>query len=601
MAFLGLSISTRQVDSRTLSPNPLDDSVFYPLSFSSGQTGSGIYVTPETSMRLTAVYCAVNILSSAIGSLPLNVYEYTDEDSKKRLPKHPVHRILTRSPNGWQTAMEFRTMMAIHYLLRGNAYAKIFIDREGVISKLEPLNPDRVRITQSNKGLPDYHYRRLDGTEVTYQRWQMLHIRGLSSDGFYGMSPIEQCREAIGLACASEEYAARFYANDATPGGVLRHPETLDEEVHKRIKQSWKEAHAGSKKAHEIAILEEGMEFQPITLKPEDIQFMEARNYQVFEIARIFNLPPHMLKDLSRATFSNIENLDLGYVKHSLMPHLATFEQAFERDLLPRGKRDENPDDYKIDFDVDGMLRGDIKSRTFSYSVGIQNGWLSINDVRRKENLNPIPNGDVHFIPTNNMTPIDQAIKIAEKLANDGEDEEGKPKDDDGKEEDDMDGEEKEKKGAKNELKVFRMNNRINFHNSAKEILERAVAKEIAIINRELAKDTVIPLWSVNFFEEHRDYLKTRLRSVVCNFINQEVTVRLLSSEEFWITNPAAIAEVVLEKFSNRYRDENVAELSAKNCSCEEIITEWKDSKSHKYAAELISIVDELIEEDANE
>lgn len=589
MSFLGISI--KKTKKRASSFNPFDDSLFYPLS--NARTNSGVSVSPDTAMRITAVFCAVNILSGAIGSLPIWVYEQIDEDTKRKDTNHPVYKILSKNPNPWQTPIEFKTLMGLHYLLRGNAYAQILFNQSGGISKLIPLNPDRMTINISETGLPVYTHRKENGTSRTYQRWQILHIKGLSQDGYKGLSPIDQCREAIGLASASEEFAARFYSNDASPGGVLRHPETLSEEVHKRIKDSWKSSHAGGRNAHEIAILEEGMEFQPISLKAEDVQFLEARNFQIFEIARIFNLPPHMLKDLSRATWGNIESEDIGYVKHSLRPHLITFEQVFERDLLSLESTDGK--EFAIEYDVDGLLRGDVKSRTYSYMVGIQNGWLSINDVRRRENLNPIPNGDTHFVPTNNMTPLDVAVnQTDDEVSNvsDMQKEEGE-----GEDKDDEISNGKNIKEKNSELKLFELQAENQFLQISQEIIDRFVTKELSAARTELKRmPGKLPMWAFVFYEEQRDILKKQLTTSVNNLLETICSVRaLFNDDSFHFIKSSFAISTILDQFTQGYRDEAV-ECFANSKEIDVLIEDWRKNKASKKASLLLIKIKDFIE-----
>lgn len=371
-------------------------------------TSSGQRVTPDTALRLTAVSNAVRLLSEAAASLPIHLYRRYPDDRRELVTDHMLNPRLTLKPNKWQTRFEFVEMMMIHMLLRGNAYAQIVPSRDGTISQLVPLHPDRVEVKVTDRGRIQYHFMREDGTRRVFPWSQILHVRNMSLDGLVGLSAIELAREAMGMSLAAEEYGARFFANDSTPGGVLVHPNRLDEKVHKRVKDSWRSAHAGVKNAREIAILEEGMKFEPISINAKDAQFIEARQFQVEEIARVFNLPPHMLKDLRRATFSNIEDQDLAFLKYSLRPWLVRWQQALVRDLVMLVDDVENLDfEYFIEFDTSSLTEADMKTRNEGFATGIQNGYYSVNDVRRKINLNPIEYGDIHLAPLN-MIPLDR-------------------------------------------------------------------------------------------------------------------------------------------------------------------------------------------------
>lgn len=373
-------------------------------------TNSGASVTPEKAMRLTAVNCAVRILSEGVASLPIQLFKRNDTGRERDLGHFLVDAPI-RHPNAWQTPFDFKEMMTIHLLLRGNAYAQIVPTKEGRISQLIPLHPDSIEVKSTRKKTIQYIYTRSDGTKRTFQAWQIFHLRNMPKDGLVGISPIQSCREALGLSLSAEEYGSRFYKNDSTPGGVLTHPGRVDDDVHARLKKSWQEAHSGVKNAHNVAILEEGMDWKPISISAKDAQFIESRNFQISEIARIFNLPPHLLKDLTHATFSNIEKQDLDFLKHSLRPWLIRWEESYQRDIIDLFDGEVLPGTYEplryIKFNVDAITRADIAVRTKAYSDGIRSGWLSINDVRAKEDMNPIKGGDIHLAPLN-MIPLSQ-------------------------------------------------------------------------------------------------------------------------------------------------------------------------------------------------
>lgn len=362
-------------------------------------TASGRAVTPAESMQLVAVYACVRVLAETIGTLPLFVYRRLEPRGRERDNRHPLYSILHERPNPLMTGVEFRECMMGHAALRGNAYAEI-VPLAGGGVELWPLRPDRMRVVQLSDREIGYLYRLPSGEERALPRSRVHHWRGLSSDGLIGYSPVALAREAIGLGLALEEFAARLFGNNARPGGVLQTKDRLSDEGAKRLKASWEEAHRGLEASHRVAILEEGVTWQSVSMNADDAQFLESRKMQTTEIARIFRIPPHLIQDLERATFTNIEHQGLEFVTHTLRPWLVRIEQAIKRDLLAE-------DSHYAEFLVDGLLRGDIQSRYAAYSVAKQNGWLSANDIRETENLNPISaddGGDTYMVQLN-MTP----------------------------------------------------------------------------------------------------------------------------------------------------------------------------------------------------
>lgn len=359
-------------------------------------TAAGVDVSEDLALTYTAVYACVRVLAESVASLPAVLYRRRSDGGKERAVNHPLYRIVHDQTNDEMTSFEFRETMQGHLALWGNAYAQIQRNGGGGVAGMWPLRPDWVRVKRAENGRLAYEYMRPDAPVVLDEE-QVLHLRGLSSNGLVGMSPIQQARQAIALGLASEEFGARFFGNGARPGIVLEHPGKLGPEAYERLKGSWTERHQGVANSHKVAILEEGLKVQTIGIPPQDAQFLETRKFQVTEIARIFRIPPHMLADLERATFSNIEHQAIEFVVHSLRPWLVKWEQRLNWKLLTKAERES----YYFEFLVDGLLRGDIKSRYDAYSVGRQNGWLSANDVRDFENMNPIDGGDVYLVPLN--------------------------------------------------------------------------------------------------------------------------------------------------------------------------------------------------------
>ncbi|ADL50550.1 phage portal protein [Clostridium cellulovorans] len=367
---------------------------------------AGVIVNEETAMRTTAVYACVRVIAETIASLPLPLYKRLLR-GKEKATYHPLYTVLHDMPNSEMTSFSFRETMMTHLLLWGNAYAQI-IKRGNKISELWPLHPAYVRIDRepvTNKLIYKYNG---GAEEIIYSQEQILHISGLSFNGITGLSPISMARETIGLAQATEEFGSRFFSNGARPGGILQHPGIVKDP--ERLRKSWEEVYKGVQNSHKIAVLEEGMQYKEIGIPPNDAQFLETRKFQLNEICRIFRVPPHLIGDLERATFSNIEHQSIDFVVHTIRPWLVRWEQAIQKALIPEEERAI----YFAKFTVDGLLRGDFKTRMDGYAVGRQNGWYSANDVREFEDLNPIPEdmgGDLYLVNGNMMTATSALTK----------------------------------------------------------------------------------------------------------------------------------------------------------------------------------------------
>ncbi|WP_046495645.1 phage portal protein [Syntrophomonas zehnderi] len=362
-------------------------------SFFFGGTTSGKTVNERTAMQTTAVYACVRILAETIASLPLNVYRSTDNGKEKAID-HQLHYLLHDEPNPEMTSFVFRETLMSHLLLWGNAYAQIIRDGRGRVLALYPLLPDRMTVDRTPEGKLYYEYRK-DSGYVILRPEDVLHIPGLGFDGLVGYSPIAMAKNAIGMAIATEEYGGKFFANGASPGGVLEHPGVVKDPA--RIRESWNAVYQGSGNAHRVAVLEEGMKFQPIGIPPEQAQFLETRKFQTEEICRIFRVPPHLVANLDKATFSNIEHQSISFVVHTIRPWLVRLEQGMNKALLSPSEKGQ----YFAGFVVEGLLRGDYASRMQGYAIGIQNGFLSPNDVRTLENMNTIEHGNVYAMNGN--------------------------------------------------------------------------------------------------------------------------------------------------------------------------------------------------------
>ena len=379
-------------------------------SFMLGSSASGKSVNERSAMQITAVYSCVRILSEAIASLPLHLYKYTDTGTAKATD-HLLYFLLHDEPNPEMTSFVFRETLMTHLLLWGNAYAQIIRNGKGEVLALYPLMPDRMNVDRDESGEIVYEYMVSQedapinsGSTVKLSPSEVLHIPGLGFDGTIGYSPIAMAKNAIGLAIATEEYGSKFFANGATPSGILEFPGTVKEP--ERVRESWNKGFGGENK-HKVAILEQGMKYTPISISPNEAQFLETRKFQIDEIARIFRVPPHMIGDLEKSSFSNIEQQSLEFVKYTLDPWVVRWEQSIKRTLLLPDEKGS----YFAKFNVDGLLRGDYQSRMNGYATARQNGWMSANDIRSLEQQDLIPDeegGNLYLI-NGNMLPLKQA------------------------------------------------------------------------------------------------------------------------------------------------------------------------------------------------
>jgi HK97 family phage portal protein len=371
--------------------------------FNGGQeSASGVTVTEDTALQASAVFACVKVLAESVSSLPLIMYQRL-ERGKERANQHPLYGILHDLPNPELTSLELRELLMGHLALRGNAYSELVRDRGGRVREIWPLNPTKMVVKRENKRLI-YEYTLPDGTQTPLRPDKVWHIRGFGTDGLTGLSPIGMAREQIGLALALQEFGARFFGQGAHPGLVLSHPKVLSPQAHANLESSLAKKYSGLGKSHRVMVLEEGLTPTQVGIPPEDAQFLESRKFQRAEIASIYRVPLHMIQDLDRSTNNNIEHQSLEFVVHTLRPWLERFEQTIYRDLLTAEERKE----YFVEHLVNGLLRGDIKSRYDAYAVARQNGWMSANDIRELENMNPAEGGD-RYLVNGNMIPADMA------------------------------------------------------------------------------------------------------------------------------------------------------------------------------------------------
>lgn len=357
-----------------------------------GTASSGEHVDEKSALQIATVYACVRLIAESVAGLPLHFYRSEGENGKTKAKDHPLYKILYRQPNPEMTGFSFWETMVTHILLWGNAYAQIVRDGKNAVLGLYPLLPENVEVDRDESGALYYIYHAYtdevpgeNNKDICFQREEILHIPGMGFNGLVGFSPIAMMKNALGATLAVEKYGSAFFRNGAQPAGVLEHPGVLKNP--EKIRQNWADVYGGANNAHKVAVLEEGMSYKPISLPPEDSQFLSTREFSVEEICRIFRVPPHMVQDLKRATFNNIEHQSIDFVVHTLDPWLTRIEQAIIKDVL----LEEEQDEYFPKFNVDGLLRGDYKSRMEGYAIGFANGFLSPNDIRRLENMDLIP------------------------------------------------------------------------------------------------------------------------------------------------------------------------------------------------------------------
>ncbi len=373
--------------------SPLGSFWFEPVGMG---TASGALVTADNAMKLSAVFACVRIISSQFASLPFSLYRENPDGGKTKVTDHPLYRVLAKRPNQYQNAFEWREMMAGHLALRGNAYNQIVSNGKGDITALIPLHPDRVKVQMLQSGDYNYLYTDQFGHQTTYPRGEIWHLRGLSTSGVVGLSPISLARESFGEALSAQEYGARFFRNDARPlSGWVEYPGNFkDKQSRDQFRESLQEAQSGINRGR-LAVFEYGMKYHEIGLSNSDAQFLESRKFHINDIARWFGVPPHKIGDLDRATNNNIEKQALEFIQETLGPMAVRWEASIEAELLF------DDDALKAAFDFHQLLRGDSAARSAYYTSGINSGWMTRNQARIMEGMNPLPGLDAPLIPLN--------------------------------------------------------------------------------------------------------------------------------------------------------------------------------------------------------
>ena len=364
------------------------------------QTWSGIEVTPEEAMRYAPFGTAIRVISESVAQLPFHVHERSGEDGREREVRrdHPVDRVFNRKPNSWQAPFEFREWATRHAAATGDAFAlKVMVDSGRVLRELVPIHPARVMVEQDSDFAVTYRVTMQDNSQRTFGQRDIFHLRGPSDDGVTGVNMVHRHKEAIALGLAQDRHAATLFGNGAQPSGVLKTPNKLSDKAWEHLRRWFTESTSGNN-ANSLAVLEEGLEFQARGMTSEAAQLLESRKLQRSVVASILRIPPHLIGDLERATFSNIEELARSFVDYTLMPWLDRWEQAVDTQLMGEVERGR----VYTKHNVNSLLRGNAQQRAEFYNAGIQNGWLSPNEAREKEDMNPRDGGD-EFKPAENL------------------------------------------------------------------------------------------------------------------------------------------------------------------------------------------------------
>ena len=352
----------------------------------------------DKALTLTAVWCAIRLLAESVSSLPISVYTKQPNGDKLEDTKSPIYKLVKFKPNYYQNKITFFEFIMLSICTEGNSYVQIVRNNSGTPVQLICLDPSNVAVVVNNNEL----FYQVDGGSVLDSS-DMLHFKTITDDGVTGLSPIDQCAKALNWGVSLEEFGSTFFSNGAKPSSILQTDRALSDTALQRLKTSFNNNYGKLKNSNSTIVLEEGLTFKPISISPEQAQFLSSRQFSIEEVARIFNVPPHMLKDLSKSSFNNIEMQSQEFVTYTLMPYITRIEQEMNLKLFRTNELGKT----FIEFNVNGLLRGDVKSRTEAYKTAITNGYMSINEVRQKENMNSIEGGDKHFMQMN-MTTIDK-------------------------------------------------------------------------------------------------------------------------------------------------------------------------------------------------
>ncbi|MCL5073190.1 MAG: phage portal protein [Actinobacteria bacterium] len=528
------------------------------------RTITGVTVNEETAMTFSAVYACVRIISETIASLPLIVYKRLIPRGKERAPDHPLYRPLHLKPNKDMTSFTWRETLVKHMLLNGTGYNIILKNVYGMDIGLYPLISNRIR-PDLKDNIYRFYYRFADNIERELPGEELLIIPGLSDNGIIGKSPIAAARESIGLGLTLDEFAARFFSNGTNIGAVAEHPGVLTKQGHDNLQSSLDEQYSSLGNSHKLMLLEEGMKFNKITIPPEDAQFLQSRKFQVNEVISLFNVDPHLIKDLDRATFNNIEQLGLEYVIYTIRPWLVRLEQAFNCWLFPDDK-------YFCEFLVDALLRGDIASRYQAYSTAKQNALMSANEIRELENQNPYDGGDTYWVQLN-MQPVGQSNNVRKIIE--------KP---DGTREYILAG--NEVKAIESHDLTPKLAEKLGkaykplFVNAFIRIIKREKVDVLKIIREEFSENDL-----ENYYEKHSKFVKSQIKPVIFAFVEAIYAEKDDNQDE----NVSIFSQYYSQDFTDRYIDSNLKQIkSIKKEDFEKKFDEWLEEKPESLSAEEI-------------
>lgn len=530
-------------------PGPTDDFWYRPAA---QPVAAGVTVSDSTAMAVSTWWACVRVLSDTVGAMPLHVYRRESDERKKRDSSHPWYKPLHKQPNVWQTPIGFKSMMVGHLLLRGNFYARIDPPRPeaGIDSpSLVPLNPDRMeRPTQDRYGFLTYKYRYQTGESKEYSQEEILHVKLLSGDGFTGLSPLSYARETLGLAQAQSGYAASLFGGGGFIKYYLKTTKRLGAEGRKNFREGWRDLH-GDARSFEPPILEDDMDIHTLGMNNEDAQFLESRKFSAYEICQFLGVPPHLVFLLDRATFSNIEHQGLEFLTIHLNPYLVRIEQEVQPLL---------GDDHFAEFLRDAIVRGDLASRYTAYNMGLQAGFITPNEVRLRENMDPLPGGDELRAPLNMAPASGQAT--TPKREQMPEREEMMPDDD----------EEAATVTVPVQVgapapKVEPQKPAVDLAPLIADVAQRIVAREIVGLNARIDKAAKDPAayfaWAVTWFEGHRDYAAKAVTPLV----------------------QAAASTLDTSAWSAEYCSATVQEFASKEPQA--VLKDWEATKAGRLAA----------------
>lgn len=389
-------------------PGPEDD-FWYTSPEDLALPGGGSRVTLHSALKLDTVYACVSLLARTFGSLPLKLYQKFPDGTRTERPDHRLYDVLHYQPNDTNTAFEFRQWEQIYVELCGNSYAQIVPGRSGAVEQLLPLDPYRMQVVRKAGGQVVYEFRKTDGQTQVFLPEEIHHIRNLSLDGLTGLSSLSVWSDVVGYGLILQDYANRFTKNDSRPGGILKFATSLKKEVKDDLRQQWEAMHGGFNRGR-IAVVDSGGDFTPVSVSNKDAQFIEARNFNVPQIARLFGLPPTKIGWLEKSSYANVEELNIATVTDAYMPRAVQREQAIRRDLFTEQER---ADGFFAEYDLNALLRGNLEQRYKAYGIAIERGFLVRNEVRRFENLDPLPGLDKPLVPMN-MSVIEEDGSIGQ-------------------------------------------------------------------------------------------------------------------------------------------------------------------------------------------